>query len=180
MTAIIETPRMLLRGWNDGDIEAWAQLNADPRVMEFFPSTYQREVSIPHGAAMREDLERDGYGWFVAEVKNQLPFAGVIALQPVPFQAYFTPAKEIGWRFMVDAWGHGYATEASSAALRYAFEQLGWDEVVAMTAAINARSRRVMERIGMTHDPNDYFDHPRLEPGHRLRRHVLYRAHPYG
>ncbi len=173
---VIETPRLILRGWNDEDVHAWARMNADPRVMEFFPGTQEPQQSIAAAIALRKELERDGYGWFVVEVKDRMPFAGAIALQPVPFEAPFTPAKEIGWRFMVNAWGCGYATEAAGAALNFAFEELRWSEVVAMTAAINARSRRVMERLGMTHDPADDFDHPRLDEGHRLRRHVLYRV----
>ena len=166
----------MLRGWTDDDIEAWATMNADPRVMEFFPHTAERERSFASAIKMRADVERDGFGWFVVEVMGSIPFAGVIALQRVPFEAAFTPAREIGWRFIADAWGHGYATEAASAALDFAFDTLGWGEVIAMTAAINRRSRRVMERLGMTHDSRDDFDHPRLEIGHRLRRHVLYRA----
>ncbi len=172
----IETPRLLLRSWNDDDVRAWAQMNADPRVMEYFPGTQQPQRSMQAASVLREELERAGYGWFVAEVKGRIPFAGAIALQPVPFEAPFTPANEIGWRFVAHAWGNGYATEAAAAALHYAFDRLGWTQVVAMTAEINLRSRRVMERLGMTHDPNDDFDHPRLERGHRLRRHVLYRA----
>ncbi len=172
----IETPRMLLRGWRDEDVDAWAEMNEDPRVMEFFPSTTDRERSVSNAATMRAELERDGYGWFVAEVKGEIPFAGVIALQAVPYEAHFTPAREIGWRFIVDAWGRGYATEAAAAARDYAFENLKWEEIVAMTAEINVPSRRVMERIGMTHDADDDFDHPRLDAGHRLSRHVLYRA----
>ncbi|HEY8298115.1 MAG TPA: GNAT family N-acetyltransferase [Candidatus Baltobacteraceae bacterium] len=176
MIAAIETARTILRGWNDDDVESWAQMNADPRVMEFFPSTYARERSIASAATMRAELERDGYGWFVVELKDRMPFAGVIALQPVPFEARFTPAKEIGWRFLPAAWGHGYATEAASAAMRFAFEELGWDQVVALTARINVPSQRVMERLHMTHDPDDDFGHPRVEEGHRLHHCVLYRA----
>ena len=119
----------------------------------------------------------EGYGWSVVEVKGGPRFAGVAALQPVPFVAAFTPAQEIAWRFAPKAWGHGYATEAAKALLGVAFEKLGWPEVVAMTAATNTRSRRVMERLAMTHDPQDDFDHPRLPHGHPLARHVLYRAH---
>lgn len=173
---LIETPRMLLRGWTAEDIHAWAGMNADPRVMEFFPSTVERERSLESGALLREELERDGYGWFVAEVKGVTPFAGVIALQPVPWEAPFTPAYEVGWRFVPEAWGHGYATEGAAAALEYGFNDLGWNEILAFTAEINVRSQRVMQRLGMTHDPADDFDHPRLPQGHRLRRHVLYRA----
>lgn len=176
VTAFAETPRLVLRSWTDDDVEAWARMNADPRVMEFFPSTHERERSIADAGRMRVELERDGYGWFVVEVSGGMPFAGVICLQPTPFEAHFTPANEVGWRFAVDAWGRGYATEAAAAALDYGFTQLGWNEIVAFTAAINMRSRHVMERLRMTHDPNDDFDHPRLEQGHRLRRHVLYRS----
>ena len=103
-------------------------------------------------------------------------FAGVVALQDVPFEAPFTPAREVGWRFAYDHWGHGYATEGARAALDFAFERLGWHEVVAFTAALNLRSQKVMERLGMTHDPNDDFDHPRIPEGDPLRRHLLYRA----
>lgn len=166
---------MLLRGWSEDDIHAWAEMNSDPRVMEFFPSVIEREQSIESGTRMREALERDGCGWFVAEVKGAMPFAGVIALLPVTWEAPFTPAYEVGWRFRTEAWGKGYATEAARAALQYGFNDLGWREIVAFTAEINQRSRRVMERLGMTRDPADDFDHPRLPPGHRLQRHVLYR-----
>jgi RimJ/RimL family protein N-acetyltransferase len=166
---------MILRGWTDADVEAWAQMNEDPRVREFFPGTVPREKSIADGQVMREYLERNGYGWFVAEAKGVMPFAGAIALLPVHFEAPFTPANEVGWRFVTRAWGHGYATEAARAALQYGVEKLGWDEIVAFTAAINQPSRRVMERLGMTYDPADDFEHPRLAEGDRLRHHVLYR-----
>ena len=175
MTPCIETPRMLLRSWKRDDMDAWSRLNADPKVMEFFPRTYERDESVATAQLMQVELEHDGYGWFVAEVKERFPFAGVIALQEVPFQARFTPAYEIGWRFLPETWGNGYATESAAAALDYAFNTLGWHEVVAMTAEINVRSRRVMERLGMTHDPRDDFDHPRIPQGDRLNHHVLYR-----
>lgn len=153
-------------------------MNADPRVMEFFPSAFTRNEADEVAARLRERLETNGFGWWVAETKEDGSFAGVIALQMVPFEAAFTPALEVGWRLPVSAWGKGFATEGGAAALRFARERLGYDEVVAMTAAINVRSRRVMERLGMTYDPADDFAHPRLEEGHRLRPHVLYRSRP--
>jgi ribosomal-protein-alanine N-acetyltransferase len=67
------------------------------------------------------------------------------------------------------------ATEGARAAIRYGFENLKLDSVVSFTVPANLRSRRVMEKLGMTHDPRDDFDHPRLPAGHPLRRHVLYR-----
>ena len=175
MTPTIETPRIWLRGWRDDDIEPWIRLNADPVAMEFFPRTYTPEESRAGAALLRDKLARDGYGWFVAEVKDKFPFAGVIALAEVPFEAPFTPAFEVGWRFLPETWGQGYATEGARAAVDFAFESLGFSELVAMTATTNLRSQRVMQKLGMTHAPEDDFDHPRLPPGHPLQRHVLYR-----
>lgn len=173
---VLETPRLRLRGWRDGDVEAWIAMNADARVREFFPSVASREESLDVAGRLRSALERDGYGWWVVERKREPGFAGVIALQPIPFEAHFTPVHEIGWRLPFEAWGHGYASEGAAAAMRFAFEQLHLDGIVAITASINRRSRAVMERLQMTHDPRDDFDHPRVESGHRLQRHVLYRA----
>jgi RimJ/RimL family protein N-acetyltransferase len=171
-----ETPRLIVRQWRDDDVDAWAAMNADARVMEFFPNTYDRARSESTAAGARNGLERDGYGWWPVEVKNGPRFAGVVALQEVPFEAHFTPAFEIGWRFAHDAWGHGYAPEAARAVLAFAFDRLGKSEVVALTAAINVRSQAVMRKLGMTRDHRDDFEHPLLETGHRLRRHVLYRV----
>ena len=166
---------MRLRDWCDSDVEAWVAMNSDPRVTEFFAKSYPRVASEASAAAIREQLRRDGYGWWAVEVRGGEPFVGVIALQAVPFQAPFTPANEIGWRFGAGHWGLGYATEGARAVLDYAFTALNWPEVVAFTAAQNLRSRRVMERLGMTNDPADDFDHPNIAAGHPLRRHVLYR-----
>jgi RimJ/RimL family protein N-acetyltransferase len=173
---VLETPRLRLRGWRDDDVEAWIDMNADPRVREFFPNVASREESLDAAERLRSALERDGCGWWVLERKDRAGFAGVIALQPIPFEAHFTPAHEIGWRLPFDAWGHGYASEGAAAAMQFAFERLHLPEIVAITASINTRSRAVMERLEMTYDLRDDFDHPRLESGHRLERHVVYRA----
>jgi RimJ/RimL family protein N-acetyltransferase len=172
----LETPRLLLRGWRDEDVEPWVCMNADERVREFFPNVATREESLAAAARLRAGLQRDGYGWWVIQTKDDPAFAGTIALQPVPFETRFTPVYEIGWRLPCDAWGRGYATEGAAAVMRFAFERLDLPEVVALTASINRRSRAVMERLGMTHDAIDDFDHPRLATADRLRRHVLYRA----
>ncbi len=166
---------MILRDWRDDDVEAWVQMNADPRVAEFLRGPYSREHSESAAAGIRRELHNNGYGWWAVEVRGGPPFAGAIVLQAVPFAAPFAPAYEIGWRFAFGSWGHGYATEGATAALRHAFDRLRWPEVVAFTAQTNLRSRRVMERLQMTYDPADDFDHPKLEPGHPLRRQVLYR-----
>jgi len=180
MVRQLETPRTILRAWRGSDVEEWVALAADARVMEFMPSTVERADAERSAQRLREGLERDGFGWWVLEVKDGPSFAGVVALQNVPFEAPFTPAFEVGWRLRYDQWGHGYATEAARAALEFAFDELELAEVVALTAAINLRSRAVMDRLGMTRDPLDDFEHPRLAPGHRLRPHVLYRIRPSG
>src|SRR6516225_1783624 len=99
-------------------------MNADPKVMEFFPRRYPRELSESTAGAIRKTLEHVGYGWWVVEIRGGLSFAGVVCLQDVTFSAPFTPAREVGWRFAFEAWGRGYATEAASAALGFAFDQL--------------------------------------------------------
>jgi RimJ/RimL family protein N-acetyltransferase len=96
-------------------------------------------------------------------------------LGKVLWQAHFTPCVEIGWRLGFDHWRKGYATEAARAAVGYAFETLRLTEIVSFTVPANHRSRAVMERLGMTSNESDDFDHPELPAGHPIRRHVLYR-----
>jgi RimJ/RimL family protein N-acetyltransferase len=177
MAPSFETERVLMRPWCDADREPWIAMCADARVMEFLGGTYDREKAAAMGDRLRHRLERDGYGWWVLEIKNVAPFAGVIELQEIPFEAHFTPAFEVGWWLAYDYWGHGYVTEAARLALDFAFTQLGRSEVVAITAALNVRSQRVMQRLGMTNDAADDFDHPWVQV-ERLRPHVLYRVQP--
>ncbi len=148
---------------------------ADERVMEWLAPALGRERAVADATRLRTRLERDGYGWWVVEVRGGAPFAGLLMLQMVPFDAAFTPAMEVGWRLAYDAWGRGYATEGARALLDFAFERLERGEIVAMTARANLRSQRVMERLGMHRDPSDDFDNPRLAQTHPLRPHVLYR-----
>ena len=171
----IETERLLLRDWTDADAAPFAALNADPRVMEFFANPLTRVESDAAMAGSRARLAEDGYGKYATEEKTTGRFIGYVGLAPVDFDAPFTPAIEIGWRLARTAWGSGYATEGARAVLKHAFGPLGLTDLVSFTAEWNRPSRRVMEKIGMTHDPADDFDHPKLPEGHKLRRHVLYR-----
>jgi len=120
-------------------------------------------------------FEEHGFGLWAVELADGKPFIGFVGLAVPAFEAHFTPAVEVGWRLAAEHWSRGYATEAARAALDYGFTTAGLDEIVSFTVPANSRSRAVMERLGMTHDPADDFDHPRIEPGHPLRRHVLYR-----
>lgn len=172
----IETARLILRPWNDDDLDPWFEMNADPRVMEFFQATYDRAKAGAVAAWMREVNERNGYGWWIIEIKDGDRFAGVVMFDDVDIETPFIPAKEIGWRLPVAAWGQGYATEAARAMLDLGFTRYGCDEIFAMTAVRNKRSERVMQRLGMERRPELDFDHPRIPEGHPLRRHITYRA----
>jgi RimJ/RimL family protein N-acetyltransferase len=169
------TERMLLRPWRIEDRQPFAALNADPRVMEHFPKLLSREESDELVARIEAHLVEHGFAQWAVEIPGVTSFAGFVGLSIPRFEARFTPCVEIGWRLAVEHWGHGYATEGARAALEFGFNQLGLAEILSFTVPANLRSRRVMEKIGMTHDPADDFDHPLLAPGHRLRRHVLYR-----
>jgi RimJ/RimL family protein N-acetyltransferase len=170
---VIRTERLLLREWREQDRDAWAALNADPEVMRYFPSTHDRARSDDNFDRISSQLAERGWGLWAVDLDGE--FLGFTGLSVPGFDAPFMPAVEIGWRFAAHAWGKGYATEAARAVLAHAFDQLALESLVSMTAVDNAPSRRVMERIGMTHDPADDFDHPSIPEGHPLRRHVLYR-----
>jgi RimJ/RimL family protein N-acetyltransferase len=169
------TDRLSLRPWRDDDREPFAALNADPEVMEFLPGLLTRAESDAMVDRIEQTWADRGLGLFAVEVRDTGDFAGFIGLWPATFEAFFTPAVEVGWRLARSHWGCGYATEGASAALADGFGRLGLDEIVSFTAVINERSQRVMQRLGMTRDPGEDFDHPVLADGHRLRRHVLYR-----
>jgi RimJ/RimL family protein N-acetyltransferase len=171
----IRTHRLLLRPWLEADLEALAALNADPAVMEHFPRPLDRSESDAFVARIRDHFARHGFGFWAVEAPGVAPLVGLVGLARPTFEAPFTPCVEIGWRLARDHWGKGYATEAARASIRFGFERLGLGEIVAFTATENARSRAVMERIGMVRSADDDFDHPALPEGHRLRRHVLYR-----
>lgn len=173
----IETERLILRSWRDADYPAFAALNADAEVMEFFPATLSRRESDALALRIRERIEAEGLGFFAVEEKATGRFIGMVGPSVPPYGAELPcgPCTEVGWRLSRAAWGKGYASEAAAASLDFAFDVLGRDEVVAFTAAQNERSQAVMRRIGMTRDESCDFDHPLLPADHRLSRHVLYR-----
>jgi RimJ/RimL family protein N-acetyltransferase len=143
--------------------------------MEYFPAALSREESDALASRIEAHFEQHSFGLWAVEIPNVTSFAGFIGLSVPRFDTHFTPCVETGWRLAAEHWGLGYATEGALAVLDFGFKALGLDEVVSFTAPGNLRSRRVMEKIGMVHDPADDFDHPALPDGHRLRRHVLYR-----
>jgi RimJ/RimL family protein N-acetyltransferase len=172
---LIVTDRLSLREWQEADLGPFAAMNADPLVMQFFPQPYTEERTRRFIDLIRKRWIELGYGLWAVERRDNGGFIGYVGLWPATFPAHFTPAVEVGWRLAADQWGHGYATEGARAALAYAFDTLGIEEIVSFTAAINVRSVQVMERLGMRRDFAGDFEHPNLPEGHPTRSHVLYR-----
>jgi RimJ/RimL family protein N-acetyltransferase len=172
---IVETERLILRRWTAADREPFARMNADPRVMEFFPAALSPQQSDDLLDRIEDHFRQHGFGLCAVQRRDSGEFAGFVGLMIPSFEAHFMPGVEIGWRLASEHQGRGLATEGARAMVRCAFDKLGLDGLVSMTVPANVPSRRVMEKVGMTHDPADDFDHPRLPAGHPLRRHVLYR-----
>ncbi|MCX5497094.1 GNAT family N-acetyltransferase [Kaistia dalseonensis] len=169
-----ETERLILRPWERRDLEPFAALNADPEVMQFFPAQFTREETAAYIERVAT-LTDQGLGFQAVEEKVSGDLVGVVGMAPVKPEFPSSPGVEIGWRLAKAFWGKGYASEAAAAWLHWGFEELNLDEIVAFTFSGNLPSRRVMERLGMSYDPADDFEHPSLAEGHRLKPHVLYR-----
>lgn len=172
----LTTERLVMRGWREEDLAPFAALNADPEVMRYFPSTQTRQAS---DAFVKDRIipsfVEHGFGLWAVERTDTAEFIGFVGLCTVGFDAPFTPAVEVGWRLARAHWGKGLATEAARASLAFGFDVVGLAEVVSFTSPWNEPSQAVMRRLGMVPDPAGNFDHPRLEAGSRLSRHVLYR-----
>lgn len=169
------TERLWLRPWTQSDRLPFRELNADPRVMEYFPATLSDAESDALADRICAHHERYGFGFWAVELRASSTFIGFTGLAIPQWDAPFAPCVEVGWRLAREHWGHGYATEAARAALTFGFDELRLNEIVAFTAAINDRSRRVMRRLGMQHCKEEDFYHTALPCAHHLARHVLYR-----
>lgn len=164
----IATDRLILRPWRQEDLPSFAALNADAKVMEYFPSVLNQKESNDLAKRISTTLEEQGWGLWAVSVPGVAEFIGFIGLAKPTFEAHFTPAVEVGWRLASPFWGKGYATEGALACLNYGFETLNLDEIVSFTTIQNMRSRAVMKRIGMHHDPKDDFDNPKWPKDHTL------------
>lgn len=169
----METSRLVLRGWKEADIPAFARLNSDDRVMEYFLNKLSPEETVAFYRRIRNEFATCGYGLYAVEKKEDGAFIGYVGLHGVTFEVDFAPAVEIGWRLFPENWNQGYATEAASACLEYARRELGMKEICSFTSLPNIRSQRIMQKIGMSRSGE--FDHPLVDPEHPLCRHILYR-----
>jgi RimJ/RimL family protein N-acetyltransferase len=175
MAISLRTPRLLLREWRDTDREPFAAMSHDPAVMEMLLPFPDRAASDAWIARMQAHCDKHGFCQWAVEIPGEASLIGAVGLNWVPHQTAFTPAVEMGWRLARAYWGQGYALEATQAVVDDGFGRLGLDEIVAYTVPTNRRSWGLMERLGMSRDPSDDFDHPAVPEGHPLRRHVLYR-----
>lgn len=171
----LETPRLILRRWRTSDSTSFHQINSDPEVMRFLPKLLTRDESDSMIARIEDHFEKHGFGWWALERRDNGKLIGFTGLVVPNFEAPFVPCVEIGWRLAKESWGHGYATEAAKKALWFGFAKADLKEIVSFTVPANTPSIAVMERLQMKRNPDEDFDHPRLERGHPLRRHVLYR-----
>ncbi|MFF2090039.1 GNAT family N-acetyltransferase [Paenibacillus sp. NPDC058174] len=168
----IETSRLLLREWEETDLESFYQLNADETVMTFFPKTLSMEETNLFYQSIVSEFKQCGFGLYAVEVKENKEFIGFIGFHRAAFEADFTPCIEIGWRLKKEAWGKGYATEGAKACLQYGFDTLGFKDVYSFTADLNHPSKSVMTKIGMSFIKT--FHHPKVEKSSPLSKHVLF------
>ena len=177
MINVIETERLYLRQWQASDFAVFAEINADPEVMKYFPKLLTPKVSDIIASKCQQLIANQGWGLWAVSLKDRSKehgaFIGFVGLNGTHAEMSFAPTVEIAWRLHKDYWGQGYATEAARAALNFAFTELSLDEVVSFTALINKRSQLVMERLGMMNTRANFY-HPALDPNHRLAEHVLY------
>ncbi|SRR5579883_323283 len=170
----IITKRLILREWQDSDLEPFTQINQDPKVLEFLPAGRSKEEVSEWILQIKQHFKTHGFGLWAATLKDTGELIGFVGLNVPAFESHFTPCVEIGWRLGSHHWGHGYATEAAKAVLKLAFEEFGLSEVVSFAVPENNRSIKVMEKIGMIRDVKGDFRHPKLPENHRLSLHVLY------
>ena len=170
----LETDRLYLRQWIESDRELFSRLNADPRVMEFYPNVLDRIASDAMIDRLQALIADRGWGLWAVELKADKQFIGYVGLHVPKYDLPCSPCVEIGWRLACEYWGKGYATEAARSVLEVGFDRLNLPEIVSFTATVNRRSRAVMERLGMNLDA-ETFEHPIVPAGHILREHVLYR-----
>lgn len=174
---LLSTPRLVIRNWEERDRALFHRINSDDQVMEFFPFRRDRAASDAVMDEMRLDIAARGYGWTAAELTATGQCIGFVGLNPAEIEPIVPPGStEIGWRLAPEFWGKGYVTEAAAALLAHAFGPLAMDEIISFAVTTNTRSRAVMQRLGMTHDPSADFDHPRVPDTHpHLKRHAFYR-----
>ncbi len=170
---LFQSARLGFRNWVEEDILPFAALCSDKRVMEFYPKQLTLQEATAFIERIKQHFSEKGYGLYAVDELSTRRFIGYIGFLTAQFPAWFTPCTEIGWRLSYAAWGRGLATEGALQCLAYGWTHFHFKEIYSFTAVINKRSERVMQKIGM-HLAGS-FDHPNVEEGSPLKKHVLYR-----
>ena len=172
---IYETERLILREWRESDLEPFARMGQDVKVMEFFPSLLTPEESSGMIDRIKVIFKEKGFCFYACELKTSGEVIGFIGLSTIGFKAHFTSCIQIGWRLAAQYWGYGYASEGAQKCLEIGFKQFKLREIVSFAVKDNLNSIRVMQKIGMHQDLNGSFMHPSLAEDSPLAEHVLYR-----
>lgn len=173
----LETERLILRQWREADFEPFAAMSRDPEVMRWLGGVLTDERARAYMDRAHDAFAQLGMGRYAIERRSDGAFIGACGLMPSFEELPIPPFIDMGWRLSRQAWGRGYATEAARAVLEDGFTRLDLPEIDAITAAVNLRSRAVMERLGMSYDAQlSGFPGPGHEPGDPMRPTVLYRA----
>lgn len=170
----LETERLRLRQWKESDLSLFAEMNADPVVMEYYPDILSEDESNAMANKLKGLITERSWGFWAVETKEEKEFIGFVGLHKPTYDLPVTPCVEIGWRLGKEYWGKGYATEAALESLKFAFEELKLNEVYSFASVLNKRSWAVMERVKMKNTESN-FNHPIIPEGHPLREHVLYK-----
>jgi len=173
MKYIFQSARLGFRRWVNDDIFPFSEMNKDDEVMEFFPDCMSDEETLEFVDKVNNMLNQFGYGLYAVDKLENKEFIGFVGFWHPTFESDFTPCIEIGWRISKENWNIGYATEGAKECLRYGFNQLGFIEVYSFTSKINAKSEKIMQKVGM-HKVKE-FEHPKIKEGNELRRHILYK-----
>ncbi len=170
---IFTSERLGFRNWELEDIDKMQEINADEKVMEFFPSIPTREQTKEFVESMRAQFYDKGFCYFAVDKLEDHEFIGFIGLSEKTFEADFTPCVDIGWRIKSSEWNKGFATEGAKKCLEYALNNLKLEAVYSMAPKVNIKSEHIMIKIGLK--KQDEFEHPLLLNNERLKTCVLYK-----
>ena len=171
----LQTERLILRQWHKHDLVPFAEINKDSDVMKYYPSTLTESESNLFAKKLEMLISERGWGFWAVALKSNSQFIGFVGLHKPEADLPFTPCTEIGWRLSKKYWGNGYATEAASIVLKFAFDKLQLKEVASYTSPLNIKSKSVMERLNMVNTMQN-FEHPSIPKEHKLREQVLYKV----
>lgn len=157
---IFTSERLGFRNWKDSDLDEFAKINADLKVMEHFPKPLTKSETAEYIERLKTHFNHYGFNYFATEILDSGEFIGFIGLAYQDYESKFTPAIDIGWRLKQSAWGKGYATEGAKKCLEFAFNNLQLEKIISVFTEKNTKSENVMKKIGMKKIGN--FKHPKL------------------